>query len=100
MEAKKKRLTLDLDPAFQRRLKVIAALKGVSMRRYCQTAIDRELTKDEAEGVSGRRFDRRSFERVVARRTDLFGGRPLPGDSVNLIREARELRDDEVENWS
>ena len=32
MEAKKKRLTLDLDPAFQRRLKVIAALKGVSMR--------------------------------------------------------------------
>ena len=52
MEVKKKRLTLDLDPAFQRRLKVIAALKGVSMRRYCQTAIDRELTKDEAEGVS------------------------------------------------
>ena len=50
MEAKKKRLTLDLDPAFQRRLKVIAALKGVSMRRYCQTAIDRELTKDEADG--------------------------------------------------
>lgn len=100
MEAKKKRLTLDLDPAFQRRLKVIAALKGVSMRRYCQTAIDRELTKDEAEGVSGRRFDRQSFERVVERREQLFGGRPLPGDSVDLIREARELRDDEVENWS
>ena len=100
MEAKKKRLTLDLDPAFQRRLKVIAALKGVSMRRYCQTAIDRELTKDEAEGASGRRFDRESFERVVERREQLFGGRPLPGDSVDLIREARELRDDEVENWS
>ena len=100
MEAKKKRLTLDLDPAFQRRLKVIAALKGVSMRRYCQTAIDRELTKDEAEGVSGRRFDRQSFERVVAHREELFGGRPLPGDSVDLIREAREFRDDEVEKWS
>ena len=28
MKAKKKRLTLDLDPDFQRRLKVIAALKG------------------------------------------------------------------------
>ena len=100
MEAKKKRLTLDLDPAFQRRLKVIAALKGVSMRRYCQTAIDQELTKDEAEGVSGRRFDRQFFERVVARREELFSGRPLPGDSVDLIGEARELRDDEVENWS
>ena len=68
IKAKKKRLTLDLDPAFQRRLKVTAALKGVSMRRYCQNAIDRELTEDEAEGVSGRRFDRQSFERVVAHR--------------------------------
>ena len=28
METKKKRLTLDLDPAFQRRLKAISALKG------------------------------------------------------------------------
>ena len=32
MQAKKKRLTLDMDPAFQRRLKATAALKGVSMR--------------------------------------------------------------------
>ena len=32
METKKKRLTLDLEPTFQRRLKAIAALKGVSMR--------------------------------------------------------------------
>ena len=100
MEAKKKRLTLDLDPDFQRRLKVIAALKGVSMRRYCQTAIDRELTKDEANGLSGQSFDRQSFERVVARRGELFGGRPLPGDSVDLIREAREIRDAEIEKWA
>ena len=79
MKAKKKRLTLDLALAFQRRLKVIVALRGVSMRRYCQTAIDRELTKDEAEGISGRRFDRQSFERVVVHREELFGSRPLPG---------------------
>ena len=50
MEAKKKRLTLDLDPALQRRLKAVAALKGISMRQYCQTAIDRELVRDEASG--------------------------------------------------
>lgn len=100
MEAKKKRLTLDLDPAFQRRLKTIAALKGVSMHRYCQTAIDRELTRDEANGVSGQSFDRQSFERVVARREELFGGRQLPGDSVDLIREAREIRDAEIEKWA
>ena len=100
MVAKKKRLTLDLDPDFQRRLKVIAALKGVSMRLYCQTAIDRELTKDEANGLSGQGFDRQSFERVVARRGELFGGRSLPDNSADLIREAREVRDAELDRWS
>ena len=100
MQAKKKRLTLDLAPAFQRRLKAIAALKGVSMSRYCQAAIDRELTKDEANVMSGQHFDRQSFERVVARREELFGGQPLPGDSVDLIREAREIRDVETERQS
>ena len=66
------------------------------MRRYCQTAIDRELTKDEAESASDVRFNRQSFERVVARRHSTFGNRPLPGDSADLIREARETRDSEI----
>ena len=100
MEAKRKRLTLDLDPAFQRRLKAIAALKGVSMRGYCQAAIDRELAKDESEVTFGQGFDRQSFERVVERRQELFGGHPLPGDSVDLIREAREIRDAEIKEWA
>ena len=100
MVAKKKRLTLDLDPDFQRRLKVIAALKGISMRRYCQTAIDRELTKDETNGLPRQSFDRQSFERVVARRGELFGGKSLPDDSADLIREAREIRDAEIEKWA
>lgn len=100
MEVKKKRLTLDLDPGFQRRLKSIAALKGMSMRGYCQAAIDRELTKDEAESEIGKGFDRQSFERLVARREGLFGGMPLAGDSVDLIRKAREIRDAEIEAWA
>ena len=58
MEAKKKRLTLDLDPPLQRRLKVVAALKGISMRQYCQTAIDKELARDEAQTVEGLPFGR------------------------------------------
>ena len=52
MEVKKKRLTLDLEPTFQRRLKVVAALKGVTMRHYCYTAIDKELAQDETQGFS------------------------------------------------
>ena len=53
MEVKRKRLTLDLEPTFQRRLKVIAAIKGVTMRQYCYTAIDRELAQDESNGIAG-----------------------------------------------
>ena len=97
MVAKKKRLTLDLDPGFQRRLKVISALKSVSMRSYCQTVIHRELTRDEADGLPGHGFDRQSFEGVVARRGKQFGGHPLPGNSADLIREAREIRDAELD---
>ena len=100
MEARKNKLTLDLDPAFQRRLEAAAALKGVSAQRYCRAAIDRELTRDEVNGASGQRFDRQSFERVVARRRELFDGRPLPGNSADLIREAREIREAQTENWA
>ena len=90
MEAKKKRLTLDLDPTFQRRLKAIAALKGVSMRGYCQAAIDRELTKDEANGMAGLLSDKPDHELFAELRQEIFGGKPLPGSSADLIQEARE----------
>ena len=62
MEAKKKRLTLDMDPPVQRRLKMVAALKGVSMRQYCLTAIDKELAVDEANGVPSQGFGRSDAE--------------------------------------
>ncbi len=100
MEAKRKRLTLDLDPIFQRRLKGIAALKGVSMRAYCQAAIDRELTKDEASGLEGLLSDRPDHELFAELRREVFGGQPLPGSSVDLIREARKIREAETEGWA
>ncbi len=56
--------------------------------------------RDEANGLSTQRFDRQSFERIVARRAELFGSKPLPGDSADLIREARETRDAETEKWA
>ena len=100
MEAERKRLTLDLEPAFHRRLKAISALKGTNMRGYCQAAIDWELTKDESEVRFGEGFDRQSFERAVVRRQELFAGRPLLGDSVDLIRESHELREAETKGWA
>lgn len=97
MEAKKKRLTLDVDPMFQRRLKAVAALKGISMRQYCLAAIDRELVKDEGNEDGDRDSDvplSEHFERV---RQEVFGDRVLPGNSVDLLREARAIRDAELD---
>ena len=100
MEPKRKRLTLDLDPTFQRRLKGIAALKGVSMRAYCQAAIDRELTMDEANGIAGLLSEKPDHEFFAELQQETFGGRPLAGSSADLIREAREIRDAETEGWA
>ena len=99
MEAKRKRLTLDLEPAFQRRLKAVSALKGVSMRAYCQTAIDRELTRDEANGFGGLLSDKPDHELFAELQKEIFGDKTLPGNSADLIREAREIRDAEMERW-
>lgn len=56
MKSGKKRLTLDLDVPFQRRLKVTAALRGVSMRQYCLVAIEKELDKQEADRLPTQPF--------------------------------------------
>ena len=88
------------NPTFQCRLKAIAALKGVSMRRYCQNAIDRDLTKDEANGMGGLLSDKPDHELFAEIRQEIFGGKALPGSSADLIREAREIRDAEIEGWA
>ena len=98
MEAKRKRLTLDLDAPVQRRLKAVAALKGISMRQYCQTAIDKELARDEANGLPGSRERFSDADRFAALQKKYFGDRVLPGDSADFIREAREIRDAQLKD--
>ena len=98
MEAKKKRLTLDLDPTAQRRLKAAAALRGVSMSQYCQAAIENELAKDEADRVTVQPAGRSDIEGLIALRKEIFGDKVLPGSSVDLIREAREIRDAQLKD--
>ena len=93
----KKRLTLDLDAPLQRRLKAVAALKGVSMREYCQAAIERELDEDQAAGASEKRSLSEAAEHFARMRKEIFGDRVLPGNSVDLIREGREMRDAQIE---
>ncbi len=97
MEVKKKRLTLDLEPTFQRRLKVVAAIKGVTMRQYCYTAIDKELAQDEANGIAGPASSRSDAERFEELQKKYFGDNLLPGNGAEFIREAREARDAQLE---
>lgn len=92
MQAKKKRLTLDMDPLLQRRLKVIAALNGTSMRRYCIDVIERELARDEAGDAKTMLFGKEAIDRLFLLQTEVFKGRKVTGDSTDFIREARDAR--------
>ena len=92
MEAKKKRLTLQLAPDVQERLQAAAARKGVSLGQYCRAAIDNSLSKDEAEETADTPKPHFDIEGLIALQKKNFGDRVLPGSSVDLIREAREER--------
>ncbi len=105
MQAKKKRLTLDMDAAFQRRLKATAALKGVSMRQYCLTAIEGELDKDEVDSGDAEleaaitdksQRGQLDIDGLRALRKEIFRDRVLPGNSADLLREARAIKDSQL----
>ena len=98
MADNKKRLTLDLDAPLQRRLKAVAALKGISMRQYCQSAIEKELDRDGINGTANHSPKRVTVDDLRALHKKIFGDRVLPGNSVDIIREEREKRDEQLWN--
>ncbi|MBM3925129.1 MAG: hypothetical protein FJ320_03960 [SAR202 cluster bacterium] len=96
----KTRFTLDMDTSFQRRLKVMAALKGVSMREYCLAAISNELEKDEEFRTKPRGLTLEAIERMRKVRDEVFKGKALKNDSTEIIRQAREERSKYLEERS
>ena len=90
----KKRFTLDLDPEMQVKLKVAAALKGVSMRRYCMAAIENQMASEKSTLES--MDESRSLLTLTKLRDEIFGGIPLEGNTADLIRESREERLDRL----
>ena len=48
-------------------------------------------------GQSTGHFD---IDGLIALRKEIFGDRGLSGSSVDLIREAREIRDAETKEWA
>ena len=62
------------------------------MRQYCQAAIEKELTKDEAQGLAALPFGKEALDRLEVLQSKIFQSRTLPEDSAELIREARANR--------
>lgn len=86
------RFTLDMDPVFQRRLKVTAAVKGITMREYCLAAIQRELIRDEEQELPTLPFGHDALDRLEALQREVFSNRTVRGDSAELIRQGRARR--------
>ena len=99
MEPKSNKLTLELDRELEVKLKIAARLKGVSVSQYCQSAIDERLSKDVLGFMLLGEFNKESIDRMAATRKRIFGGKRLPGDSADLLREAREIRNAQMDEW-
>ena len=100
MATNKKRFTLDLDSEVQMRLKVAAALRGVSMRQYCVVAIENALKRDQNAIFQKPGLTEEGLDQLIALRDQTFGAEMLPGDSTDIIREQRDLRTRELERRS
>ncbi len=94
------RRTLNLDPQLLRRLELAASRKGMSVERYCIRAFDHELARNEGKQSTESSESRLTAQELIARRKEAFGDRIFPGDSADLIREAREIRNAQMDEWS
>ena len=98
MATTRKRLTLDIDPDLQRRLKSAAALKGITMRDFCEGALEEAVDQDQPQQVTEGKSRLKEFNEFIARNRELTGGRKFPGNSADIIREERELRAEQIDN--
>lgn len=84
----------------QVRLKVAAALKGISMRQYCVAAIEAKLAHGHGTISQRPGLTEEGLHRLTALRDEIFDGKMLSGDSTDIIREEMELRTKELERRS
>ena len=88
----KSRFTLDMTPELRTRLKIAAARRGVTMRKYSLSAIEQQLEREEVGVLASGTFNREAVEKAKALQKSVFGKRRLPDESTELIRQAREER--------
>lgn len=88
----KSRFTLDRTPEMRMRLKIAAARKGVTMRQYSLSAIEQQIKMEEIGVMVTGIFNRDAIEKAKALQKSLFKKRVLPDESVELIRQTRKER--------
>jgi predicted DNA-binding protein len=88
----KSRFTLDMTPELRTRLKIAAARKGVTMRKYSLSAIEQQLEREEVGVLASGTFNREAIEKAKALQKSVFGKRKLTDESAELIHQAREER--------
>ena len=95
----RRKLTLTIAPELDDRLKHAAACKGVPVERYCVDAIESELAQEGETKPEGKPMGKRSTSDVIAWRKRTFGDRVFARNSVDYIREAREIRNVQMDSW-
>ena len=96
MTTERIQLTLSLDEALCKRLRLTAGRMGVPVSDYCANAIEAALRNDAA---SLRTIEERinALDSIDALRQEIFGDRVVKSDSVLEIREARATRDEQID---
>lgn len=86
------RFTLDMTPELRTRLKIAAARKGITMRRYALSAIEQQLAREDPGVLASGNFDLTTVDKAKALQASVFREKRLPDESVEIIRQAREER--------
>ena len=63
------------------------------------TAIDRELIKDGVQDDDAKQSEESDSVRFARIRKEVFQGRKFPGNSVDILREAGEIRNKQMDAW-
>lgn len=88
----KTRFTLDMTPDLRMRLKIAAARRGITMRQYSLSAIEKQLEKEDIKVLASGTFNQDAVEKARALQKSIFGRRRLSDESTELIRQARGER--------
>ncbi|MDE2893501.1 MAG: hypothetical protein OXN86_13490 [Chloroflexota bacterium] len=94
-----RKLTLTIDVSLSEQIEQAAAREGIAVERYCVQAIEGELAKDGHTFPVGEPTGKRRISDIIAWRNETFGDRVFARDSVDYIRETREIRNVQMDAW-